>query len=273
MKLPKILKMPKIKLPTKQQVKAAMPTILAVVSVVGNTATAILLIKETSSATLKIEQMKAEGATKQEIVKEVAPKFILPAITFAASQLCTIECNILNKKQQMGLSAALVGADYRYRRYKEKVRKECGPEEDRRIEDEIAKEDFHEYAEVCGNLGDGSSKYVAPEGTLLFYDPYRNSGKEDGYFSSTMIQVKQAMYHLNRNYILASSACLNEFYEFLGIPGTAYGEYAWWDMADGVYWIDIEIREVPVNENTVAYAIDYVFAPQVPMEAIEKGLV
>lgn len=266
------IKLPK--LPTRQQIKRAMPTILAAISVVGNCASTYLYVERTINATREADAMTDDGYTKKEIVKKVAPRFILPTVIFVGAQICTIECNVLNRRQQLGLTAALAGIDYRYKRFKEKTKEHVGEEEFKKIEEKAALDDFRDYCELVGNQNDGSPRYIAPEGEVLFYDEYRTEGNNDGYFTSTMIQVKQAMYHLNRNFVMRGYASLNELYEFIGIPLTNYGEYAGWDMCDlEVCWIDFEIREIYLADNMVAYAIDYVYAPQVPQEAIEEGLV
>ena len=56
-------------------------------------------------------------------------------------------------------------------------------------------------------------------------------------------------------------ACLNEFYEFLGIPKTDYGEVVGWSMTDGLSWVDFEHREVKNEDGTKYVALDMVFCP------------
>lgn len=254
MKLPK---MPKIKLPTKRQIKAAMPTILAVVSVVGNTATAILLIKETSSATLKIEQMKAEGATKQEIVKEVAPKFILPTVIFTASQLCTIECNVLNKKQKLGLSAALLSADYRFNKLKGNVKK-----------------------------GEPKTLPECNEGEVLFYDEYLETGKQDGYYACKEADWWKAYAKFQEkvwdpNYfcgeptfsdfydLLPKYTHVHELFKDLG----SWPYYATWDIGDTCSSQFVRLEEAWIDENTKYWIVNWLFPPTVSEEAITNELV
>lgn len=154
------MKIPKIKLPSKQQIKKAMPTVLAVASVIGNTASTLIFIKETINATLTVDNLKNEGATKAEIAKEVAPKFILPTVIFVAAQICTIECNVLNKKQQLGLTTALIGADYRLRKAKE--------------DKNVAVETPPKFVDT--DIPTGGDK-------ILIYDEYLETGKQDGYFA------------------------------------------------------------------------------------------
>lgn len=270
-KLPAV-KLPK--LPTRQQIKKAMPTIMAVTSVVGNVVSVCMMVKRTIKVTRIMDEMHEEGATNKEIAKVVVPKYILPTVIFIGAQVCTIECNILNKRQQYGLATALIGADYRYRRFKDKAKEKLGVEVVDDIQDELALEDFHDYCDVVGNQDDGTSRYIAPEGELLFYDEYRVGEGDDGYFHCTMVQWKQAYAHLNRNYILRGCAVLNELYDFVNIPETNYGKYAGWDLCDSeLYWIDIELREMRMTDNMVAYAVEYIYAPQVTQDSIDRGLV
>lgn len=252
MKLPK---MPKIKLPTKQQVKAAMPTVMAVTSVVGSTISTVLFIKESMSASLKIEQLKKEGATKKEIILEVAPKFILPTVIFAASQLCTIECNILNKKQQVGLATALVSADYRLNKAK-------------------------------GYIKDEPSKSLpaCPEGKMLFYDEYLETGKQDGYYACRESDWWKAYAKFIIN--LGDEGGVASFYDFykLLIPYDetlkdklnnvgSWVHYAEWDLADTCSQDIMRPDEMWIDDTTKYYAVNWLFPPVVSEEAIMQGLV
>lgn len=53
-------------------------------------------------------------------------------------------------------------------------------------------------------------------------------------------EIMDAEYHLNRNFVMRGYASLNEFYEFLGLPQTLYGDSVGWSITDGEMWIDFE---------------------------------
>ena len=71
-----------------------------------------------------------------------------------------------------------------------------------------------------------------------------------------------AEYHLNRNFVQRGYASLNEFYEFLGLPQTKYGDEVGWTCTDGYCWIDFEHRLISRDDGgTEVYAIDMLFPP------------
>lgn len=93
--------------------------------------------------------------------------------------------------------------------------------------------------------------------SLIFYDEH--SGR---YFESTIEQVLNAEYHLNRNYILRGYSYLNEFYEFLGIEETDYGSVLGWaPNDDGMYWIDFNHRKLSSDDGSDVYIIEMPFEP------------
>ena len=73
-------------------------------------------------------------------------------------------------------------------------------------------------------------------------------------------EIMDAEYHLNRNYILRGYAFLNEFYEFLGLPATEYGEEVGWSMYSGINWIDFEHTVMP-DKSGKKYLINMIFPP------------
>ena len=72
---------------------------------------------------------------------------------------------------------------------------------------------------------------------MVFFDEY--SGR---FFESTIEQVVIAEYSLNRNFTQRGYAYLNEFYEFLGLEKTDFGQTVGWVIEDEIYWIDFNHR-------------------------------
>lgn len=78
----------------------------------------------------------------------------------------------------------------------------------------------------------------------------------------------QAEYHLNRNYILSAEACLNEFYDLLGIQTTEFGSLAGWVPDDeGKFWIEFEHRKAKLPDGTVYYIIEMPFGSSTEYDA------
>lgn len=205
-------------------VKRQSPTILICVGAVGVVATSVATAKATVKATKLLEEAKEEkGAelTKKETFKVAAPAYI-PAVVLGATTIsCMFGADIINKRRQAALVSAYTMLDQSFKEYKDKVTDLHGEEAETEVRNEIAKDKRKDI-----QLDKPHSNDV-----LLFFDEYSNR-----YFWKTMVEVRDAEYHLNRNFALRGYAELNEFYEFLGLEPTAYGAEVGWSMEAGGAW-------------------------------------
>ena len=93
---------------------------------------------------------------------------------------------------------------------------------------------------------------------VLFYDNYSKR-----YFESTVEQVINAEYHLNRNYILRGYSVLNELYDFLGLEPVDFGNDMGWAPTDeGEYWIDFNHRRSTLPNGKEFYILEMPFGPR-----------
>ena len=239
---------------SKLYLKQHSSTILTCISAVGVIATSLL----TAKATIKVFEIVNEeecemkrDLTKKELVAVAAPVYI-PAIIMGASTIaCIFGANILNKKQQALLSSAYMLANNSFKEYKNKLKGLYGEKTHNKIIDSIVAEktkDVH----INANLENDDSE------PMLFYDEY--SGQ---YFETTTEQVLSAEYHLNRNYTLRGYATLNEFYEFLGLEPTEYGDILGWSQMDeSMYWIEFNHRKVILGDDLQCFILEMPFEPR-----------
>lgn len=216
------------------------PTILTCVGAIGVVATAVLAAKATPKALDILEEARAEKGeelTKLEIVTTAAPAYIPTIMTGVTTLACIFGANVLNKRQQAALMSAYAFLDNSYREYKKKVEELVDEDKVKEIHSEIAKDHY-----------DGSVK--PSKDTELFYDFY--SGR---YFESTIEDVQRAEYRINRNLTMRDGACVNEFYEELGIdPLREYEEIGW--SVGGCYarywqnWIDFTHETTIIDDGT-----------------------
>lgn len=227
-------------------VKRNAPTILTVIGGIGVGATAIMAVKATPKATKLLEQAKKEKGeelTKFEVVKVAGPSYIPAAITGVATIACIFGANILNKKKQAAIMSAYALLDSSYKEYRNKVTKLFGEDADRRVKEEIAKD---KYAE--------NDIYVTDD-KELFYDSF-----SERYFESTMAQVVQAEYNINRKISMYGGAYLNEFYEELDIPPLDHGEHLGWSSGSlmdttWIQWLDFHHEKVEMEDGMECYII------------------
>lgn len=198
-------------------------------------ATTVLAVKATPKALGLLEEAKeekGEDLTPLETVAVAGPVYI-PSIVVGVSTLaCIFGANVLNKRQQAGLMSAYALLDSSYKEYRQKTTELYGEEASARIREEIAKDKYEdEDTEVYDDLE-------------LFFDNYSMR-----YFRSTTTKVQRAEYEINRTLNMRDWASLNEFYEFLGIPGVEGGEEVGWSIGGNLAcywqsWIDFDHDKV-----------------------------
>ena len=244
-------------------IKRNSSTILTVMGGVGVVATTVLAVKATPKALERIEeatQEKGEELTIFETVTVSFKPYVPTLLTGAATVACIFGANALNKQQQASLMSAYALVDTSFKEYKAKLKEIHGEEAHNDIINSIMIEKAEDINVTAANFcttcdlsveeNDGEPK--------LFYDEH--SGR---YFETTIEQVMNAEYHLNRNYILRGYAYLNEFYEFLGLSETDYGSVLGWTPTDeGEYWIDFNHRKTILDDGLEVYIIDMLFEPR-----------
>lgn len=236
-------------------------TVLTFIGIAGVVTTSVMTAKATIKAfeiVNEAECEKKEPLTKKEIVVLAGPSYF-PAILVGASTIaCILGANVLNKKQQALLSSAYAFANTSFKEYKNKVKEIYGEEAHNKIIDSLAVEKAKDANVTAPGIFSNCSLSTGDDSEpRLFYDEY--SGR---YFETTTEQVLQAEYHLNRNYILRGYATLNEFYEFLGLEQTDYGEILGWSPSNGeMYWIDFNHRKLIMEDGLECYIIEMPFEP------------
>lgn len=214
-------------------------TILTCIGGVGVVTTSVMAVKATPKALALLEEAKEEKGddlTKLEIVKVAGPSYIPAVIAGTATIACIFGANMLNKRQQASLMSAYALLDSSYKEYKDKVVEVYGEEADSKIKEEIAKDKYEE------------TDISVEDGKQLFFDTF--SGR---YFESTMIDVQNAEYFLNRDLSMRDWATVNEWYGYLDIPEIDGGDDLGWStgMNFDYYWqswIDFTHQKVTTDD-------------------------
>ena len=242
-----------------KQNSSAILTGFVVVGVGGTTVSAVVATHKATKCVEAAEEEKGEKLTKMEVVAVAAPSYI-PTILIAGSTIvCALGANALNKRQQASLISAYALLNNTHKEYRGKLKELYGEEADIKIQDAIAKakrdDDTCVYAPGLQGPTESGEK-------VLFYEPIRGE-----YFEASMNAVLSAEYHLNRHFALRGCANLNEFYEFLGLEKTDFGEAVGWSADDFIEggltpWIDFDHRRTPVTDDgRECYTINVEFAP------------
>ena len=229
-------------------------TILTFIGAVGVVATAVMAAKATPKAMSLLEQAeeeKGEDLTALEKVNVAGPAYIPAAVVGVSTIACIFGANALNKKQQASLMSAYALVNNSYQDYKAKVREVQGDEVANRIQEEIVKDKF----EVTTTME------PMHEDEVLFFDDFSMR-----FFYSTIDDVLNAERRFNDNFMMSGSACLNEFYDILGIGRIEAGYQLGWAARSGNYdlgisSIEFEHQKMIVGDDMECYAITMPILP------------
>ena len=225
-------------------------TILTILGGTGVCVTAVLAAQETPKAIQLLEKAKKNKGSDLNLLEKalvVTPCYAPAIISGAATITCIFSANVLNQQRQAQLTSAYAMLDRYHKEYRKTLIDLKGEEVDEEVRIAMARHncDFHEIG------------LDVPDGKVIFYEEI--SGETIECYER---EVMDAEYHLNRNFCMRGYASLNEFYMFLGLPQTEYGEAVGWSMSDGYSWIDFEHRIVNQDDGgTPIYMIEMVFTP------------
>lgn len=238
-------------------------TVLSVAGGVGVVLTAVSAVKATPKALESLEEAKKEKneeLTTIEKIKIAGPKYIPTILIGVGTIACIFGANIMNKRHQAALVSAYALVDSSFKEYKQKLKELYGEETHNNVVDAIAVEKVDRDWGVSGSYFGESCDLANEEAcgeSVLFYE--ENSGR---YFESTIEQVLNAMYHINRNYALRGYCYLNEYFEFLGLEPTDYGSVMGWAPTDeSEYWIEYNMRKTVLDDGLEVYILETPFEP------------
>lgn len=242
---------------TQRYTKKNASTILTCLGALGVVGTTLSAIKATPKAMKILVEQDIEKVTEDdrhptvfEKALVVAPVYF-PTILFGtATIICIFGANTLNKKKQAALTSAYAYLNSSFNEYKDKVKAIYGEDGEKRVREEIAKDKYIQQSMPETNED------------MLFFDEY--SGR---YFESTLFDLQNAVYRLNRTFALEGYTNLNEFYRYVDLPETEYGEIlGWsglkcWETVNSA-WIDIKWDDMELTDGLVAQAIHFPIPPE-----------
>ena len=217
----------------------------------------ILAVKATTKATKILEEIKKgkdENLTKAEVVKTVWKCYIPTATAMIMSVTCVVGAEILNHKQQISLVSAYALLEQTYKQYHNKVKDILGFDK----AEELQNESFRE----AGLQNQNDQEPLTDYRKRTFYDT--NTSR---YFESTIEEIQDAEYALNRKMALEGSASLNDWCDLVGLPKIADGADVGWSLGAGLslygyQWIEFEHVKSTIAENDMeCYIINTPFTP------------
>ena len=209
------------------------PEILIGIGITGMITTTVLAVKATPKALQLIEERKreldVEKLTPVETVKTTWKCYVPAAVSGAASVACIIGSNSVNARRNAALATAYKLSETAFSDYRQKVVETIGEKKEKVVRDRVSEKQLQDNPISTKEI------IVTGKGQTLFYD--QHSGR---YFYSDLEKIKRAENKLNKEIIcdpFDSGVTLNNFYEEIGLPGTATGDSLGWNLRVGL--IDI----------------------------------
>lgn len=238
-----------------EKLKNASPTLLSFLAAGGVVATAVSAFKAAPELEKRKKEAKEEHMTNTEAALYLAPVYAPTAGFATGTVLCVLAANGMNRDRIVGLTGAYALLETSYREYRDKVR------------DIWDSDKFDADKTIMTKINEDHMKENPPEAqeteneTPLWYDIYG-----DRYFHATHEQVKDAEYHLNRNFVLRGYVTLNEFYEFLGLEELDEVKHLGWGESVGFefygyQWIDFKHVLTTMDDGLECNIIYYPFEP------------
>lgn len=192
--------------------KAHSPIILTVIGSTGVVITAVLAVKSTPKALKLIEEAKmtkGDELTVGETV-QVAWKPYIPAIISCVSTiLCIVGANYLNIQKQKNLMSAYMLLYNAFKEYRNRVSERYGEEVDEEFSHDLVRNQLEEMEGIYTET--------------LFFE--FNSMR---FFEANIHKVLQAECKAKIQFEECGHLTLNEYYSYLGIGPSPYGEAMGW---------------------------------------------
>ena len=218
--------------------------------------------KKASEENLEPEVVSEMLIASKKLEKEKLWRLYAPTVVTAVSTIAIIILGYRSSAKQLAAMSSYAALEStKLSKYRQKVREICPDGTDEKIIAELAKDDLKMYPAL-------------PEGKedeKLFYDYF--SGR---FFRATPGRVREAVYHLNRNFALGWVVSPNDLYEMIGIEKVPFGSnlkwYADYMMELGLEapWIDVSFQEDNVDGQD-CIVMWYVWEP-ITEEEYEKEL-
>lgn len=205
--------------------------ILSMVASGGVVVTTVLAVKATPKAMQLLEEAKLkEGRelTKLEKIKYGYKPFIFCGISGISTITCMLSTGYLSEKTQASIMSAYALLDNSFKEYRENIKKISSEDTD-----------FLARQEIVRALYDPNEISIENDEECLFFD-YQSMR----FFTSSMQHVMQAENKFLESFHTKGYGCMNEWYDYLGIPHVTYGYQ--------LGWADIENCE-PYNVKEVSF--------------------
>jgi hypothetical protein len=156
--------------------------------------------------------------------------------------MAIVTANRIDARKIAALTAAAGISERAFQEYKDKVVEKLGPNQDRKIRDEVAQDQITKE-------GGPRELVIVNEGKVLCKDMM--SGR---YFECTNEDLKRAENWVNHELLHHNDCSLSEFYGQIGMDATSYSDSVGWNAANSV---ELQITTAMTPDNRPCLAVDF----------------
>lgn len=232
------------------------PEILSGLAVTGVITTAILAIKATPEAVIRIKGLQADAIQKDpdnppdvprmDKFRECWALYIPVALSAAGTIACIAGASRIGSRRNTALVAGMAFADRAFLEYREEVKEVLGERKEQGVRDKAAEKRMAENPP-------GSQVIITGGGQQMCYDMLT-----DRYFQSDIEAIRRAENEINRAIIHDMYASQNDFYALIGLDDCLAGEELGWNME---HFLKLIFTSHLSKEGIPCLAINYEFMP------------
>lgn len=241
-------------------------TILTGLGIAGTVGIAVTATKAGMKTARKIDELKCDDpeVSKKEIAKAVVPTYIPTVIMTGATIGCITGLYLTDKKKQAALVSACMLIQDRYNRFREAV-DERGLDKTEDVDKHIREKDTNIIFQNDNDFkifhDDVFWTEIHHGEPILCWDPL-----SELYFMSSYEDLKDIRYQVNRYYRMTGMMSANDYFKFLGIPETDWGDGVGWEdfvgeETYGYRWIDVNLVEEELSDGLQVVKVELPFEP------------
>jgi len=190
----------------------------------------------------------APNLTPQEIVQLTWPSFTLPTISAAGTIAAAVGTHTVHTKRANAMAALYAVTSNKLDDMTERAEELLGPKKTQQLQNDVAQK-----ALTRRSMDEDAEVYMTNEGEELCFDEW--SGR---YFMGSVQGIESAINDVNRQIIDQGDACLNDFYESVGLNSIEIGETFGWSGTK----IEARFAAVTSKDGRPAISVGFHKAPK-----------
>lgn len=237
-------------------------SILSIVACVGVAATGVLTYFGTIKAQETIKEWtkeKRDELTPFEKVQASA-KPLLPAVGAAiGTMVCIGSAQKINKADLAIATSGAVAAAKKYDDYRKANIEVNGIEAHEKVKERLAvqKAEKVNFSGPCLLTNRTLGTQWDDSKPSMFYDEVTEQ-----YIEKPLVEVLDALYHLNRDFTLGKDISVQDYCAYMGIKNKKNDERGW-SLNDGFTWLDFDIHKpVDVGDGLMVSVIEPMWTPR-----------